>query len=290
MKKILITGGKGYFASRFSLHYKDKYEILAIDKDQLDIRDENKTIELMKDFKPNYVIHAAAIAVTDFCNEHPDIAHDINVKGALNVAKGCEMTNSKLIFLSSEQVFNGNTESGPYTEDHTALPDTVYGQNKLEVEGKLKEIFNDYWIVRFTWLFGLPDKGLPVNANIMWNTVQTILTGKKEKVPANEYRGMAYGYDVIEKFDKIFNLPFGTYHVGSENDMSRYEVVKFIFKEMGLENRLDEFIIKDTEKYKVNPRDVRLSTAKIRNLGVNFLNTEEAIKKCIKDYSLNFSK
>lgn len=289
MNKILLTGGAGYFGTRFNQHYKDKYEILSVDKADLDIRDEHKTIEIIKNFKPDYVIHTAAIAVTEFCDTHPDIAHDINVKGTLNVAKGCEMVNAKMVFISSEQVFNGNLESGPYTEEDKPLPDTMYGKNKFEAEIKLKEILEEIWIARFTWLFGLPDKGLPINPNIMWNTIMTMLTGKKEKIATNEYRGMGYGYDVIEKFTGIFDIPYGTYHLGGENNLSRYETACLILREMGIGHRIDELLEKDTIKYKDHPRDVRLSTAKIRGQGIDFLNTEEGIKRCIKDYNLSLS-
>lgn len=290
MKKILLTGGSGFFGTRFNQYYKDIYEILPVDKDELDIRDEQKTVDLIKDFKPDYVIHTAAIAVTEFCDAHPDIAYDINVKGALNVAKGCSLVNSKMVFISSEQVFNGNIESGPYTEVDKPLPDTMYGKNKLEAEIKLKEILGDLWTIRFTWLFGFPDKGFPLNPNIMWNTIVTALTGKKEKVAANEYRGMGYGHDVIEKFTKIFDIPYGTYHVGGENNLSRYDTACLILKEMGLGYRIEELLDKDILKYKDHPRDARLSTAKIRGLGIDLLNTEEGIQKCIKDYSLILAK
>lgn len=286
MEKILLTGGKGFFASRFNEFYKDKYEIMCPGRQELDIRDEKKTVELIKDFRPDYVIHTAAIAVTKYCDEHPDIAHSINVDGALNVARGCELVDAKMIFTSSEQVFNGNPESGPYNEEHAPVPDTMYGKNKLEAEKKLREMLEKLWIVRFSWLFGLPDKGMKVNANIMWNTVSTVLSGKKDKVPVNEYRNMSYGYDVVEKFTKLFDIPYGTYHIASDNTMNRYETACFILKEMGIAHRIDELLEKDTEKYADHPRDVRLNTDKIKNLGINLLNTEEGIKKCIEDYSL----
>ncbi len=72
------------------------------------------------------------------------------------------------------------------------------------------------------WLFGIPERGLNTNPNILWGTIQTALSGKREKVAANEYRGMSYVYDIIEKFEKIFEMPYGTYHVGAENNLSRY--------------------------------------------------------------------
>lgn len=287
MKKILLTGGKGFFASRFNLFYKDKYEIISAGRDVLDIQDEKKSVEFIKAYSPDYVVHTAAVAATIYCNEHPDIAHEINVNGTLNIAKGCEAASSKLIFLSSEQVFNGNYESGPYSEEDIPCPDTVYGQTKLEAEGKLQVMLERLWILRFPWLFGMPERGLNINPNILWSTIQTAISGKREKVAVNEYRGMSYVYDIIEKFDKIFELPYGTYHIGAENNLSRYEAACLVLKELGLSHRINDLIERDEEKYKDHPRDVRLITTKVRNLGIDFLNTEEGIRKCIRDYNLS---
>lgn len=283
MKKLLFTGGKGFFCTRLKEYYVDKYEILSTDKDDLDIGDEEKVLAVFKEFKPDYVLHAAAIAVTDFCNKHPELAHKVNVQGAINVAKACKSVNAKMIFISSEQIFDGNTESGSYDEAHKAVPDTVYGQNKLEAEGILKGILEELWIVRFTWMFGLPKKDYGITSNIMWDTVSSILKNEKMKAPVNEYRGMTYVNEMIENFEKIFALPYGTYHLGSRNDLSRYEVVKLIIKELGFKDSLEELLEADNEKYKENPRDIRLNTDKIKRYGIKFSATEDAIKRCIRE-------
>ncbi|GAM70583.1 dTDP-4-dehydrorhamnose reductase [Vibrio ishigakensis] len=165
-KKILITGAKGFFGTRFINRYQNEFEIAGLDVQQLDITDKTAVDATFAELKPDYVIHAAAIAVTDFCNQHPDVAHKVNVQGAINVANACKASGSKLVFISTEQVFNGNPEAGPYTEQDTPVPDTVYGQNKLEAESELKSILEEMWILRFTWLFGLPERNTTINR--MW--------------------------------------------------------------------------------------------------------------------------
>ncbi len=283
MKKLLFTGGKGFVCSRLAEYYSDKYEIVSTGRDDLDITDNDKVLTAFQKYKPDYVLHAAAIAVTDFCNEHPEMAHKINVEGAVNVAKACKSVGAKMIFISSEQIFNGNVEKGPYDEEHKAVPDTVYGQNKLEAEGLLKEIIPELWIIRFTWMFGLPKEGCKMSSNIMWNTVSSILKNEKIKAPVNEYRGMTYITEMAENFYKIFDLPYGTYNFGSMNDLSRYDVVKLIIEELGYGDKLQYLLEADTEKYKENPRDIRLDTHKITKNGIVFSTTEEAIKRCIRE-------
>lgn len=283
MEKILFTGGKGFFCTRLKEYYWDKYEILSKGKDELNIVDYEEVLATLKEFKPDYVLHAAAIAVTDFCNKHPELAHKVNVEGTVNVAKACKIVGAKMIFISSEQIFNGNSERGPYEEEHMAVPDTVYGQNKLEAERLIKDIIDELFIVRFTWMFGLPKKDYGITSNIMWDTLSSILKNEKIKAPAHEYRGMTYVNEMIENFEKIFELPYGTYHLGSRNDLSRYEVVKLIIEELGFGYKLGDLLEGDFEKYKENPRDIRLNTDKAATYGITFSTTENAIKKCIRE-------
>ena len=81
-------------------------------------------------------------------------------------------------------------------------------------------------------------------------SVEEILEkGEKIKVPDNEFRGFTYVNELMDQFDRIMNLPSGTYHVGSKNDISRYDIVCLILREMGLSHRIEELIIRDSEKW-----------------------------------------
>jgi len=285
MKKVLLTGANGFFASRYYTYYKNKYEILPLGHKDLDITDENKALEIIRKFNPDYVIHTAAIADTGLCEKNPELSYEINIKGSINIAKACSLTKSRLIYLSSEQIFNGNAQSGPYSETHAPTPNTVYGDHKLKAEEKLKSIIDELWILRFTWLFGFPEKNCKVSSNILWNVVSSVLKDKKIKLPENEFRGMTYVYDLIENFHKIFTLPYGTYHTGSENNLSTYDIAFFILKEMGLDHKADIYLEKDTEKFRQHPRDLRISNSKLNNFDINFPITEDGIKNCLKDFN-----
>jgi len=285
IKKVLLTGSNGFLASRFYTYYKDHYQILPLMHSNLDITDEIKVLDIFHKFKPDYVIHAAAIADTGLCERNPKLSNEVNILGSINVAKACSLTKSKLVYLSSDQIFNGNFESGPYNENHIPAPNTVYGNHKLKAEDQLKEIVDELWILRLTWLFGFPEKNCKVNSNILWNVVSAILKDKKLKLPNNEFRGMTYVYNLIENLPNIFNLPFGTYHTGSENNLSTYDIAFHILKELGLDHKVDNYLEKDVERFKDHPRDLRISNDKLKKFDVSFPNTEEAIKKCLKDFN-----
>ncbi|HCH5588620.1 TPA: NAD(P)-dependent oxidoreductase [Vibrio parahaemolyticus] len=281
-KKILITGAKGFFGTRFINRYQGEFEILGLDVEQLDITDNQAVVATFADFQPDYVIHAAAIAVTDFCNKHPDVAHKVNVQGAINVAKACKEHGAKLVFISTEQVFNGNPEKGPYSELDQPVPDTVYGQNKLEAEKELASILDEMWVLRFTWLFGLPERNTTINPNVVWNTLQALVNGQVMQERRNEFRGLTYVHELIEQFPKIFTIPYGTYHTGAHNPASRYEIAEHILTELGQQERLNELLeAADAPK----TRDVRLDTSKLADQGVVFTESKDALTKCLKEFN-----
>ncbi|WP_160677255.1 NAD(P)-dependent oxidoreductase [Clostridium sp. C8-1-8] len=286
MKKILLTGGNGFFGTRLADYYSERYKVIITDKEDLDIVNDEEVLRAFQEIKPDYVIHAAAIAVTDFCDKNPEIAYKINVQGAVNVAKACKDVGAKMVFISSEQVFNGNSNRGPFSEENIPVPNTIYGENKLEAEKLIKDILEEVWILRFTWQFGLPQRGFNMASNILWDTMTAIMKGERIKAPTNEFRGMTYVYELIEQFDKIFEIPYDTYHVGSQNDLSRYEVVKFIIKQLGLDYRMDELLQADIDKYSDSPRDIRLDTSKIAEYGIKFDTTEKGIIRCLNEFRI----
>ena len=163
---------------------------------------------------------------------------------------------------------------------------TEYGKNKRDAEILIQKELDDLWILRFTWMFGVPERNRPVVANILWDTVKSALRGERTRVPTEEYRGLTYVNELMDQFGKVFELPFGTYHVGSRNDKDRYEIVRFILEELGLGSRVPELVEKDEKKYAETPRDARLDTSKIQSRGFHFSETTEALRRCIAEYQL----
>lgn len=280
-KRILITGANGFFGTRFINKYQHKFDITPTDVEQLDITNVEQVTNMFNEIKPDYVIHAAAIAVTDFCNQNPDIAHKVNVQGAINIAKACKNVGAKLVFISTEQIYNGNEAAGPYKETDTPIPDTIYGQNKLEAEIELRSILDEMWILRFTWMFGLPERNTSINPNVLWNTLQALINGEKMLERRNEFRGLTYIHELIDQFEKVFDIPYGTYHTGAHNPASRFDIAQHILIEMGQSMRWGE-ILKPSDAPKT--RDVRLDTSKLAEQGITFTDSKAAITQCLIEF------
>jgi dTDP-4-dehydrorhamnose reductase len=288
MEKILLTGAGGFLASRFFSHFKDKFIVIPLKRQECDITDENKVISVMKEIRPSYVLHTAAIADTGKCEENKEASYAVNVLGSMNITKACNLTGAKMLHLSTEQIYNGNIEAGPYGEDTIPKPNTTYGIHKLQAEKEIGNILEEAWILRLTWLFSFPERNKKVNSNIVWNVVSASLKGKTLNIPVNEFRGMTYVYDLLDNLPKIVEIPYGIYNTGSENNLSTFDIAQLIVKEMGLKYRQEEIINKDMERYKDVPRDIRISNQKLRSYGIEFMDTEEAVKKCINDFGVRF--
>nr|WP_321461819.1 sugar nucleotide-binding protein [uncultured Cohaesibacter sp.] len=280
-RRILITGANGFFGSRFVQRFADRFDILATDVDTLDINNEDLVASAFASFKPDLVLHAAAVAATAFCNEHPELARKINVGGAVSLAKAAQKAGAGMVFISSEQVFNGNSEEGPYREEDQAKPDTVYGETKLEAEAELRNHLEKLWTLRFTWLFGLPERGTGMSPGVVWNVAQSLMAGKRLQERSNEFRGITYVHDLLDRFEAILECKPDLYHVGSRNDLSRYELAEICLRLMGLGERVEELLEMVEAPAR---RDIRLATDKLASLGVIFPPSHVGMEHCISDF------
>jgi len=154
-ERLLVTGGSGLLGGSIIRAAAGDFEVFATYNTNpvslpgcecisMDIRDENKVKSLLGQIEPNLVIHTAALARVDYCEDHPEETRILNVKGTENVAKAS--VGSKFIYISTDSVFDG--EKGMYSEDDTPSPLSVYSQTKLEGEIAVKAILPDSIIAR----------------------------------------------------------------------------------------------------------------------------------------------
>ena len=287
MERILITGANGFFASRFMDFYKYRYDVTGLTHRQLDITDLDQTVNIIKANKPDYIVHAAAISDTAACQNNPELSQAVNVCGAVNIAKAAEACNAKLIFLSSDQVYIGNAGQGPYKETDEVNPYNVYGQHKLNAEAGILELMPQAVALRITWLFGLPERDRKINSNLVWSIAKSIMKNQPVSFPVNDYRGVTYVYELIEKMEGMFHLPGGIYNAGSENDLNVHELAQAVFKALGLEDRIEALLLKDLRDNRI---DLRISNHKLKANGIVFATSEEAINKCMADFSFSIKR
>ena len=117
MKKILVTGASGFVGSRVVARWRNEYAILAPSHSELDITNRESVNSYFTLNSPDVVVHLAALSNTGYCEQNPDESYLVNVEGAANVARAAALCGAKLIFFSSDQVYNGNCENGLLNED-----------------------------------------------------------------------------------------------------------------------------------------------------------------------------
>jgi uncharacterized protein YbjT (DUF2867 family) len=157
--RITIFGATGLLGKALVREWKDD-EVTGFASADGDIRDEKQVSNLVQHARPDWIVLAAAYTDVDGCESNRDLAFDVNCRGAVNVARAAKQHGSRLLFLSTDYVFDG-TKTTPYETNDPRSPSSVYGHSKAEAEVRLAEILPGCCIVRTSWLFGPGGKCFP---------------------------------------------------------------------------------------------------------------------------------
>ena len=250
---------------------------------QLDITDkgsvENKLIEI----NPDVVVHCAAWTAVDAAEDEENKAkvHSINVEGTANIAEVCKKLDCKMIYISTDYVFNGQVTEPWQPDCKEYAPLNVYGQSKLEGERAVSETLDKYFIVRIAWVFGVNGK----------NFIKTMLNvGKKfdtVKVVNDQIGTPTYTYDLARLLvDMAESDKYGYYHATNEGGyISWYDFTCEIFKQAGYTTNV---IPVTTEEYGLSkaarPFNSRLEKGKLVQNGFTPLPTwQDALSRYLKE-------
>ena len=280
MSKVIVTGAQGFLGVRLVSYLEDKYEIKACSHSDLDITDARHVLEVFQSFQPEYVVHCAAISDTGYAQQHPDESEQINVQGTVNVAKACAEVGAKLIYMSSDQVYNGTDMIGGLSEFCPLAPASVYGQHKLAAEDGVQAVAKDAVGLRLSWMYDLPCSPYKLNRNILVNLQNAAATAQPLSVATREYRGITNVWEVIRRIPLCFELPGGIYNFGSENPYNSYETFIAIARMMKIAHP-EELIIKDSERFPEHPRNLSMDLAKLRIHGFDFPDTLEGVEQAL---------
>lgn len=289
MQKILITGSTGFLGSRLAYYYKDKYELLLPSRSQLNVSREEAVREYLEEHRPDIVLHCAALSSTDYCELHPEESHKVNVQGTVKLAKACKLFGAKLIFMSSEQVYNGVTQRGPLKEYDALQPNGIYGSHKLEAEQRALRNNSDSVGLRLTWMYDLPDSPFRHNINVLANIQKAYDEGSTLRASTHLFHGVTNVWEVVRNMEKAFALPGGIYNFGScpsagddayhsEGVMNSYELHLQAAALMGLKDA-SQWILPDEEGLK--DLNFAMDCGLLGDYGIHFCESIEGIEKAI---------
>lgn len=297
--KILVTGGSGLLGSAVSFHFKDYFEVLSTYTTHkveiegcntafMDITDQKNTAQIVKKFNPEIVVHTAALVGMNICEKEPALADKINVQGTRNIVEACKKSNSKLIYISTDYVFDG--KKGDYTEEDKPSPINVYGKTKYK--GELLIDTQKDAVVR-TSIYGC--NIIKERRSFSTWIIDDLRNDKQINIFVDNINSMMLVNNLAEALKEFIDKDLnGIMNIASTEKMSKYDFalkLADIFK-------LDKGLIKPIRNDQVDnsdkrPLDVSLSTSKAKKqLKTRLLNAKDSMVKLKKleedDYLKNF--
>ncbi len=258
MTKILVTGGYGQLGKALEKVLR-KEDILLTDTDTMDITDIGQVERVFKEFKPEWLVHGAALTNVDGCEESPDLADKINHIGTKNLAEACKKFDCELIYISTDYVFDG-TKGKPYTEDDKPNPKSVYGKTKLGGERAVQKISGGY-ILRTSWVYGEGN-----------NFVQTMLKLSEKmdkiKVVNDQFGRPTYAPDLAKAIYGVIKKEpeKGIYNVTADgNAISWADFAKEIFKVAGKDTKVTGI---STEEYCSSNKNKKIANTKTSKIKI----------------------
>lgn len=223
--KILVTGAKGQLGKEFAIQAQN-HELILTDYDTFDITNGNNVISYFLRLKPHAVVHCAAYTNVDGAESDPIGAFRVNTVGTQNIAAGCLETGARMVYVSTDYVFDGKTDK-PYREFDKVNPQNVYGQTKWQGEELVRQILGRHYIVRTAWLFGDGS-----------NFVRTMLKLSEQhdhlRVVSDQVGSPTSTKDLTKAIMRLLKSEaYGTYHATCQGSCSWYDFACEIFRLSG---------------------------------------------------------
>ena len=290
--KVFVTGVGGQLGYDVINELKRRgYEAIGSDITdsadiQLDITDKTSVERVLTEVKPDAVIHCAAWTAVDAAEdeENKEKVYAVNVTGTRNIAEVCKQLNCKMVYISTDYVFNGQGTEPWQADCKDFAPLNYYGQTKLEGELAVAELLDKFFIVRIAWVFGLNGKNFiktMINVGKKYDTVRVV----------NDQIGTpTYTYDLARLLvDMVETDKYGYYHATNEGGyISWYDFCCEFYKQYGLTTKV---IPVTTEEYGLSkaarPFNSRLDKSKLKEMGFEPLPTwQNAVKRYLEEANL----
>ncbi|KQY91989.1 NAD(P)-dependent oxidoreductase [Paenibacillus sp. Root52] len=224
--KILVTGANGQLGRDVVLLLeREGHSVLACDRNQMDITNQAQCNDVISSYHPEAVIHCAAYTAVDAAETDVDGAYKVNAVGTRNVAVAAEKVGAKLIYISTDYVFDGNSAI-PYQEYDDTNPQSVYGKSKRAGELLVQSLSTKWFVVRTSWVYGIYGN----------NFVKTMLKLAREKpklqVVHDQKGSPTYTADLANFLIQLMQTEkYGVYHASNSGTCTWYEFTQAIFEE-----------------------------------------------------------
>ena len=260
--KILVTGAAGGLGSQFmeqaARDYKS-WDFSGLTREQADLASPPAVIDFINRTRPAVILHAAAMTGVDLCESEPELAHKINVEGTRAVAEAATQCGSRVVYISSDYVFDG-TKSEPYNEADTTNPLGVYGKTKFGGEKIVRELEN-HLIVRTSWLYG------KTGTNFIRTMLRLAKDHSEVKVVTDQVGAPTCYPDLARALAKLIELrATGIINVANSGYCSWIEFAKVIFEEKNIAMDVLPVTSKEFNRPAPRPANSRLDCSRFEQI------------------------
>src|SRR2546425_1727484 len=259
--RILVTGAKGQLGQELQRVLRGE-DVIPANRPDYELTDP-KLGDKIASIRPNLVVHTAGYTDVDGCERDPDTAFEVNAKGTRRVAEGAAKANARLIYISTDFVFDGK-KTEPYTERDPVNPLNVYGRSKLTGEEEAVKGCRRTLGLRTSWLYGGHGK------NCVKNVLSLAGTQPEIRVVEDQRGSPTYVCHLAQVIAGLIRSDVtGVIHAGGEGECSRYEFAKAILQEAGSRCRVVPIATAESGRLAWRPPYTALSMAFLHQHGLS---------------------
>ena len=272
---LLVTGVKGQLGHDIiRLCHTENIKAVGVDIEEMDITDFDQVQKVISQSNVDGVIHCSAYTAVDKAEEDIETCNRVNVQGTRNIALVCKELGLKMMYFSTDYVFDGQGDR-PWQVDDEPSPINVYGKSKYLGEEEVRNLVKKHFIIRISWVFG-------INGSNFVKTMLRLGQERKELNVVNDQIGApTYTYDLARlAVAMIKSDKFGTYHATNEGDISWYEFAKEIFAQAGLDVKVNPVTSSEFVSAAKRPSNSRMDKSQLDKAGFDRLPSwQDALKR-----------
>lgn len=277
--KVLVTGVKGQLGYDVVNELEKRgHTAVGVDVEEMDITDYSAVDSVITESNVDAVIHCAAYTAVDAAEDNRELCMKVNAEGTENIAKVCKREDIKMIYISTDYVFDGQGER-PWMPDDERHPLNVYGESKYEGELAVERNLKKYYIVRIAWVFG-------VNGKNFIKTMLNLSENHSEINVVNDQIGSpTYTFDLaVLLVDMVETDKYGRYHATNEGYCTWYEFAKEIFAQAGKSVKVNPVSSEEFPSRAKRPHNSRMDKSKLVQNGFRPLPMwQDALKRYLKE-------
>jgi len=270
--RVIIFGASGLLGQALMREWNGD-QVAGLSVEDVDVRDAVKVRAVVEKNQPDWIVLAAAYTDVDGCESNQELAFSVNRDGAVNVAEAAKRAGAKVLFLSSDYVFDG-TKTSPYEIDDARNPQSIYGRSKAEAEVRLLEVLPQCCILRTAWMFGTGGKCFP-------DTILKLAANRPALNVVNDQRGCpTYSVDLARAIIELCRKgATGMVHVTNAGHSTWFEFARETVRSAGLATEVQPVSTQQMARPAPRPAYSVLSARSLRPYGISMPTWQDALRR-----------